>query len=1334
MAVVAILIIVVTSSSFVALKVGSRQPAVRRAVLSRILPKLDAELTIGELEIGLASIAVRDIDLDLGSRGSVRIPSATIALSYRKLLLNGLDARHALSTVIVSGPVVTLRYGLEESEKRPAPSLLDLGQYLPDYLGVSDATLVLEDERTGRAVTVGSIDLLMEREAEGRHVRGSATATLLGDGSNLSVETDWDTPGEVLTVDAELHGARLTGDVPFPQDIPLTPAAGVVDATLAATLRSDAPLALSVTFALDDGKIVLPGELGSAVDVAASGVYDVAGLSFTLARAVWDGATLTGRADIDLERRSFDAVSFSVRDLEAVRAVELAGISSPVSAVVAVEGSLHGPWASPAVDASVSARSALLGDVAVEDVAVEASYSEERLEVASLTFGVFGGNARFSGNASRGEASGEWTLAGSGDATGLDASLAADAVGLTGWAGGLSMTGLEARVGPGLLEVESLLSWSDATAGPVLVGSGAGGFMLKDDVLTGTLSDLRGRATLSGQVSSVSGEPSVDASLALRDVRLDSLSASGDSPLPDLKLSGTLSATGPLEGFSVGGSMIASCDFCRAGLSVDGIVGLGEGGASASLDLRSHDAVVRGVEVPFSARLSADDRRVSLDPIEVAGLGEGRVEILAGDPGALSGSVVVSSAKLRDVVSVLLGSHLPESVGGLVFASVSLSGSAASPVLDGQVQVGNGRALGVEGLSAVLAARLEDDVLHIGEMSLGEMGRQVVRVDGDVDLTGDLALTITGDGVPGPLLGGGVDTRFDVRLGVGGTRSRPTFDGLVEASSGSFLGVSFDEFLARITGAEGVVRVDPLSLEQRGAYRATASGSVPLKALSDDPGSEEIDMTVEVDGDPLAFLADLVPFASEASSEGSMYAFLAGSRRDLTIASARLTASNGTIRPTGLFDKIENVSVNVSIADGLVTEGFVEGSVDGARIRLASARPEDVGVEGLPALTVAGVDVGVLTLSTDDDGVRTYVPSLMLPEDWGRVTVRGKEGAPDLLVAGPPDRPRLWGEITFSDVSFTYPLLDSGGDGGFLSGADWSLRMVAGRNLWYWRPDANLQIVRGGALDFRGVPDDGTLCVSGRVESKRGTVTYANTEFDVREASVDFPLFCEPPRFYVLAETRVEDGTTITLTVDSYEGAFASATPGATFDESELRLSSDSPDDDSREEILSKLQYGVSYELLETGEQASLERRRALEVVGSQLSGKLFRPLLSPVEGRIKRTLHLDLVRFDIDFVQHFIAQLDLWQAQEASSGYQPFLTDTRITLGKYISRNWLLSYVGRAESYEEDIGYSRLGLRQELGIEYEVSRNTSLSMRVVYDPALAGWDRRISIENRFRF
>jgi len=858
--------------------------------------------------------------------------------------------------------------------------------------------------------------------------------------------------------------------------------------------------------------------------------------------------------------------------------------------------------------------------------------------------------------------------------------------------------------------------------------------MLRDDVLTASLSDSAGSVALSSRIESVSREPSVEAELVLSEVRAASLPASPGARAPDVELTGTLSAEGPIEGFSVGGSLVVEGEDGRASVSVDGIVGLADGAGSVSLDVRSPDAVLRGVELPFSSTLRVYGDRVAIQSLEVDGLGEARLALSRRSDRSLSGSVVVSEARLQDVLAAFADVRAPQSLDGLVFASLSLAGSRDAPRIEGQVQIGNGSVMGVDGLSAVLAGRLEDGIIHVDEMALQHDGDRVLNVEGTADLDGDVAIIARGSGIPGPLLMGDDGTRFSLRLGVGGDRRSPTLDAVVEASDGAFLGVPFDDFLARVTGAENVLRLNPLSLEKRGAYRARAEGTVPWSALSGETASDEATMTVEVDGDPLALLAGLTSAVESGRGSGTMQVVLAGSRGDVSVAAASLEVSDGTIVPAGVIERVDDVEIEVRVADGRLTRGVVSGTVGGERIALERAVLPSPQPEGLESLSVAGIDVGILALSTGEDGVRASVPGLMLPEDIGRIVVRGEDGVPALLIGGPSERPSLRGELVFSDVSFTYPLLESEeGVGGFLASADWALRMTAGRNLWYWRPDANLQIVRGSTLEFRGVPDEGSLCVSGRVESQRGSVTYANTDFDVREASVDFPYFCGPPRFYVLAETRVDDGTTISLTMDSYEEAFAAA-PGATFDESELRLSSDSPDDDSREDILSKLQYGMSYELLESEEQESLERRRALEVVGSQLSGRIVRPLLSPVEGRIKRALDLDLVRFEIDFVQHFLAQLDLWQAQEAGAGYQPFLTDTRITLGKYISRKWMFSYVGRADAYEEELGDERLGFSQELGIEYEVSRNTSLSLRVVYDPALAGWDRRVTIENRFRF
>lgn len=1336
-AVVAVFIIAILPLSFLGLKIASHHPSVKRAVLSRIVPDVEGQLSVGELGIGLASLSLGDVLIDMGERGSVRVPSATVSLRYPRLLARGLEVRRALGTVIMTRPTIVIRRGVADTASVGVggpPDLRPLGRFLPDYLGVSDGTVVVEDAASGRRVEITSLDLFLEKRDAATAV-GDAVGDVLGGSDNVTASLTWDLREGALSANADVTSADLSlGDL-LPLDLPFDADSGTARVRGSGTLVSGDGLAdVDVTFDLEAARFILPRGLPPVAGVSAAGSFDGDSLKLQVGGARWDGSSLSARGILVPSSGSLRHLKLRAEDVSAALVGRLAGgLPVDASGLLDVEARVNGSWPSLSADVYVRADSAVIADASLSDVSLRATVSETVLVVDEIAASWLGGDVRASGVLTRDPADTSWAFDVEARASDLSAAEIARALGGDGWSGTVTLSDLRARGSDRRTDIESLVTWSDLRAGPVALGSGAGGLLLRDGAVAATFASREGYYAVSGEIDGVFADPVVDAELTLTGLRVDSLLAAAGAP--ELALSGAISAAGPAGALDLSGVIAVEGRDASGTVAIEGFFLQSPSGPELRADVHAPDAVVRGVGLPLSARIVADTASLSVSGMRAGGVGEANVEIGLAAPRTLRGSAVVSEASLRDVCALVFGVRLPDSVDGLVFASGSLGGTVDAPQAQGQIQIGNGRAFGVAGLDAVVSVVLEDGVAAIREAVLRDRGESVLTVSGTAGIGGDLALSVRGEGMPGPLLGGGSDSRFDLTLGIGGKTDGPTLDGVVEASHGEFLGVAFDEFSARFTGAESIVQVDPLRLKKTGLYTASAAATVPLAALAGG-GAGEGTLSIEVDGDPLSFLAEIVPFASRIRGSGRMRASLVGRRGDVTVASAQLTADASSMRPSALLEDVEDLSVDVSIVDGVVQRGRVSGRVEGNAIRVESGRGIDADGRVLEPLMLGGVDAGVLAVSTDPAGVRAAVPGLMQPGDVGRVAVRGKGGAPTFLIGGPGERPLLWGEMEFSDVSFTYPLLESDGGfaGGLFSRSEWSMRMTAGRNLWYVRPDANIQLVRGGALDFIGVPDEGTLCVSGRVESKRGRVTYANTDFDVREVSVDFPLFCEPPRFLVEAETRVEDGTTISLTMESFEGAFASGALGATLDEGELRLTSDSPEDNTQEKILAKLQYGVSYELLEAEEQAALDRRRAVEVIGSQLSGRIVRPLLSPVEGRMKRSLKLDLVRFDIDFLEHFLGQLDLWQAQEASAEYQPFLADSRVTLGKYISRDWLLSYVGYAEAYEEELGDRRLGLRHEIGVEYEVSRNTSISMRAVYDPSLAGWDRRISIENRYSF
>ncbi len=741
--------------------------------------------------------------------------------------------------------------------------------------------------------------------------------------------------------------------------------------------------------------------------------------------------------------------------------------------------------------------------------------------------------------------------------------------------------------------------------------------------------------------------------------------------------------------------------------------------------------------MPFSADLAITSRELVLSRLEAGGYAELAGVLTLGEAPTLRASAVLSEAPIGDAYRLALGREAPPSLDGLAFASGSVSGPVGDLAGSAQLQLAGAGVGDVRGLDAVAVVSLAGGVVSVDEAEAEYLDRRFLTASGSADLAGELALTIRGEAVPGPLLGGDGRTEFGLVAGIGGTIENPNLDCRIDGERGVFLGIPFDRFAARVTGATGDLSLDRLSLDRAGSYRVTASGRTPLAALTRPGGSAEGQLTVEVDEDPLALVGSLVDGFEDASSDGRMTFHLVGDRESYVLVRGEADVRNGTLRIPGVLEELESLSLEASLVDGELTRGRLTALADGEELSIESRRSALVEGRLLEPLVVRGVDLGVLAVTTGEQGVPVRVPGLMEEGETGRATVirRGDVGA--LLVAGPSEHPVLWGTLRFADTSFTYPFLSSGGglSGDFLSRADWSITIQAGRNLWYRRPDANLKLDRDSSLDFVGVPADHTFCVAGRASSSRGTVTYLNADFDVRIAFIDFPSFCEPPRFYIEGTTRVDDGTEITLSVVAEEEAGAAlAGAGTPWDESTVVLRSDSPDDATAEDALARLTYGADREEVDGADLATLERRRALEVVASQVGVAVVRPLISPVEGRIKRTLHLDLVRINVDFVEYFLYQLDLWQAQEGSGQYQPFLADTRLTLGKYIAHDWMLSYEGIAQAYEISVGEQSLVTRHEFGIEYEVSRNTSLSLKAVYDPVLEGWDRGISIENRFRF
>ncbi|HYW69330.1 MAG TPA: hypothetical protein VE960_06960, partial [bacterium] len=613
--VLAILIIAVLPLSFLGLKVASRHPAVKRAVLGRIMPEIAGELTIGGLEMGLASLHFTDIMLQFENGGYVVVPYAAVNVSLPRLVSGGLIPRSSLSSIIISDPRVLIAYGAEDADDAPAETfdVTTLESYLPDYLGISGARVAFRDERTMKTVSVDSIDLLLEREGDGP-VTGGASGNCMGGTRNFEADFTWDGSVKTLAVDGMLTDARLDGTLPVPPSVPLEFLSGTTSAAFVASVSPDTIRGLELGFTVSDAVVSITslGETVTGVDASGSLTGGVATLSS--ASGTW--------------RSSSWSVSGSVSDDGVMENVLLAAADVPLAAVAGhleldeygisgnldVSARVDGPFDDPVAVVDISSGEVGVGDIQLTNVSGTTKLTRERVLAEGVEAVVCGGDVSVEGALERGETDSDWSFEFSAGASGLDlGQLTEITTGDTTASGTISLTDV---VGSGTLrrpDLESLVSWEDVLLGPAVLGSGAGRFTLSDGRLSASLAASDSTYSLACLVEEAFDDPTVSGEVVLAGVRMETLLPSLVPPLPPLMLTGAVDIGGPSDALAVEGSVVLEGDVVRATVEVAG--GMTAPGSSGSpvltLDVSSQDAQIRDFAAPLEARLSMDASELS---------------------------------------------------------------------------------------------------------------------------------------------------------------------------------------------------------------------------------------------------------------------------------------------------------------------------------------------------------------------------------------------------------------------------------------------------------------------------------------------------------------------------------------------------------------------------------------------------------------------------------------------------------------------------------------------------------------------------------------------------
>ena len=271
--------------------------------------------------------------------------------------------------------------------------------------------------------------------------------------------------------------------------------------------------------------------------------------------------------------------------------------------------------------------------------------------------------------------------------------------------------------------------------------------------------------------------------------------------------------------------------------------------------------------------------------------------------------------------------------------------------------------------------------------------------------------------------------------------------------------------------------------------------------------------------------------------------------------------------------------------------------------------------------------------------------------------------------------------------------------------------------------------------------------MTGNARSTSGSVKYFGADFNIEQAEFDVDTSREerPSILTGRAQTVVFDSTGVQTeiylnvsTVDTNPDQVRRA-PGraeVVYGYGDIRrfevqglgtlqivFSSTDPTDDTQEKILAKL--GISSEKF-----GSTAARAFTSGFDSYYMSRWFRPF----EDIIRKYTKLDVIQFTPSVLGNIMkSRLGFSQRFAPESKYMLF-DETRIVLGESIFKELFLSYQGEYGLSRDFLSRRERGFYHEIGLQYNLKRNTRLQLKYFYDDVIKEGDRRFEIRHDFAF
>jgi|GEM_PF-2343455 len=719
-----------------------------------------------------------------------------------------------------------------------------------------------------------------------------------------------------------------------------------------------------------------------------------------------------------------------------------------------------------------------------------------------------------------------------------------------------------------------------------------------------------------------------------------------------------------------------------------------------------------------------------------------------GGEASLEGGLIFDHLRLRQPAALIMPSKGRWMPDGLLSGDLFIGGTWKDPRVKGRIQVEDGQVGRLSDLIVRMPLRFQGGRLEMGRTELLSGGHRLLTLEGYVDDAERWRLLAWGQGVEADraaaLLPRPVDRaegKLQAVCRLEGSPDFPRMEALLSWRDGRINDLSFDRLHAEIRKSHGLWHLDRFTLESRDQLRIWASGTgpgdlwwpFPVPAPAESP---ELDVSIGAEGEIVSLLPPLTGLVDDAGGRGVLSLRLGGLPGALVVGSGRCRLYDAWIEPAVFIDRIEDLNGRLEIGeqDRFVDIDHLSGSVSDRPLLIGNRRA--VLDDRLEPLTIPGLglDLGIITVATEQDGIEVNMPGLMARGATGQMRFCSADRQGPLLISGPLESPGVTGVLVLNHLEFTYPRMPASGQTSlrFLSYVQWDLLVEANNDVWYRNDYARLRLREDiSRLHFAGSTDEKTLSVAGHAEADRGEITYLDRPFEVKEFQIDFegqtkPASSRPDnRPFVSGqfETTVYDDSTgvatdIYLTLYTTDPETGEKLDRGQWGDFELELSSNDPSDDDRQKILAKLGYSGDY---------SEKALSLLQVtLGPKLNEVFLRPVIQPVERTIRRALGIDVVRLQPGLTWNLLSQEESPPGEYQSLSRRLVFPRTTLLVGKYLTDNCFLSYLGKFQTRTDEYLDDRLGISHRFGLEYRLSGRTILDIEYDYERDLTEGDKRV--------